>query len=77
MRQQQTCALDVMLFTEQVPRADAIMSSLFPVNALRSALQRHCLMASVSTVPTGWSLPHSLGNRVRISVIVRTWACRT
>lgn len=40
VRQQQTCVLDVMLFTEQVPRADAIMSSLFPVNALRCALRQ-------------------------------------
>ncbi len=39
VRQQQTCALDVMLFTEQVPRADAIMSSLFPVNALRCSFR--------------------------------------
>ena len=42
VRQQESCSLDIMLFTEQVPRVDAIMSSLFPVNALRWAMNGNC-----------------------------------
>lgn len=38
VKEQRSCALDIMLFTEQVPRSDPFMPSLFPVNALRCVL---------------------------------------